>query len=129
MPRSFSRAEQGYAPNTNGTPRVYGPFALDSFTRDDTDLIEWTATVVDWPPDQGLVLAEARVSWNIGYESMQPICGGPRMKDGTPMALKRERVWVPREGPAGKGGVVSGSVTLTVHVAFRTALAAQALAA
>lgn len=103
---------------------VYGPFAVDGFTRHDTSVLAVTLSVESWP--DVLVLAVVTVIWGDGSGARFTVPGAPRNKDGSMRDTVLLRIAVPVErdasGETGKADVTTGSVTVDLRAPAITAL-------
>jgi hypothetical protein len=127
MPKRFSVPLTTYEPNLDGSPRVLPDMSLDEITRNNTDCIDFQATVrPDWAPDT--LLFELQVFWSDGSASGWQVSGGLLKLDGTPETVWTARTYVPREGTGGKASVASGIVRITIHAPFSSAFEAEAKA-
>ncbi len=130
MARSISRQSQIYGPNADGSPKLWGPYSVDSFTKADTSGLRWTATVEGWPADAALLLFSVRLQWSDGTWMAWSIYGGRLNPDGTPMTTISNKVDVPRisdgNGGTQKAEVASGTLSLTSYHAVQTAISLSA---
>lgn len=125
MPRTFSAPAADYAPNPDGTPVTFGPYAVDGFTNRNTNALEWTASVEGWPTDPRIALFRLRCQWDNGDFAEWTINGGRTDQSGNPLSTVKARVYVPQ----GSGNqVASGTMTLTVLAPFRSAFTLAAVA-
>jgi hypothetical protein len=126
MARTFSRGSRNYAAGT------YGPFVVDSFTKNDTHSLRWTFTVEDWDPLADPILTVS-AQWSDGTEFGTTHAGAPVNRDGTPASVVGGSVEVPRvtdaNGNQQKVDVASGAITVTCHAALRTAVTFEAVSA
>jgi len=116
-----------YAPNANGTPRAYGPFAVDSMTRDDTDYLLLTITPDGpWPTANPLVTGA--MTWSDGSGSGFELISPVRNRFGEIMPSFTRSFKVRRIGNENvKSPVISGSLSFLVHAACRVSVRLQAL--
>jgi hypothetical protein len=107
---------------------VYGPFAVDGFTRADTSALTVTMSVENWPDVP--ILAVVTVMWGDGSGARFTVPGRPRNRDGSLRASVVLRIAVPverdQDGVAGKADVASGTVTVDLRAPARTAMTVAA---
>lgn len=118
MARTISRASQVYNTGT------YGPFPVDSLTSANTEALEWTLTVENWPDvPEALVIT---VAWDTGGSISVTYPGNPIGPGGEALAMIRGQVEVPRmvgtDGKPRKRVVTGGTVTARALVQLRTAI-------
>lgn len=124
MPRTFSRPSQLYAAGT------YGPFAIDGFTKNNAEYVEGIFTVENWPAlfDPAVTV---QGEWSNGQPFGASFPGAPVARNGTPATQVSFRAAVPRQagtdGAPTKRDVVSGTITVTLHAALRTAITFRAV--
>lgn len=117
-----------YAPNANGTPRAFGPFAVDGFTRDDTDYMLLTITP-DGPWPTAVPLVTGEMVWGDGSAQGFTLNAPFRSRMGEIMPSFVQRFPVRRTGNDNvKSPVVSGELSFLVHAACRVSVRLQALA-
>lgn len=122
MARTFNRTERLY------TPAVYGPFSVDSFTRNDTDALKLTLTQVDWP--ENVKIMDVTLAWDTGEFAKfdvwltRDINGNIRPSVSFVVSVPRAR----ENGVLQKRGVASGAVTIDLHQSIRTAISLEAIA-
>lgn len=113
MAKTFNLAARNYAAGT------YGPFSVDGFTQSDTDWLELSLTVENWPAGSPVVTGQMR--WDSGDGADFAFHHPTTNRDGTPRTKHTVRVSVPQTSH-GKADVVSGTVTLTLVQPLRTAV-------
>ena len=118
MARVFSRNAQFYNPGT------YGPFNIDSFTKNDMDEIEVTLTVDNWPAVE--TIATLTLSTDSGSSMTVNVPGQPKNRDGTPATVFKVRLGIPTDNGV-KRNVANATLTATVLERFRTAITLQAV--
>ena len=127
MARTFSRASQVY-PAGN-----FGPFSIDSFTKNDANALHLTLTVEAWPDVP--LLATITLSMDNGAQMQVNIPGRPKNRDGTDATSMTIKLGIPADGividgvpqPAVKRDTNSGQISVEVFQPFRTALTLQAV--
>lgn len=118
MARTLTRAQQVYPAGT------YGPFAIDSLTRDDTERIEAILTVVGWPVVSPLMQVE--IAWDTGGKVVFDVGGEQKAPDGTPLTEVRFSVGVPKAAGV-KRQVSGGSFKVTTFAPLTTAITVRAV--
>lgn len=119
MPRSTSIPSQDYAPG------IYGPFAVDGFTKGDVQQLRLVLTVENWLEASPLVIV--RVRWSNGDGADAAFAGGVHYdKAGQVLTEVALIVDVPQDA-GGKANVVSGTVELEAHAPLRTAVTFSAV--
>lgn len=118
MDRTFSRNQQTYPAG------VYGPFSIDSFTRDSANEIVATMTVVGWPVASPLMIVE--LAWDTGGKAVFDVSGPQVDQDGNPLSIVDFRFSIPREGGA-KRQVSGGTVKVTTFAPITTAITLAAV--
>ena len=113
MAKTFTLAARNYAAGT------YGPFSVDSFTQSDTDYLELSLTVENWPAGSPVVTGQMR--WDSGDGADFAVHHPSTNRDGTPRTKHTVRVGVPQT-LQGKAAVTSGTVTMTLAQPIRTAV-------
>jgi hypothetical protein len=125
MPREIASASQVYAPGQ------YGPFSLDSFTRDDADKIEVSATIESWPDVPFVAQITVALEDGSGFSVRVP--GRPKNRDGTDQTTFRCSIGIPVErnrltpGEQRKRDVRSAQAEVEVFESIRTALTVRAV--
>lgn len=118
MARTFSRNQQTYPAGT------YGPFSIDSFTRDDAERLEATMTVVGWPNVSPLLVIE--IAWDTGGKAVFTVEGEQRGIDGNILPEVKFGVSVPKTGGQ-KRDVSGGKVKVTANAPVTTAITFRAV--
>jgi hypothetical protein len=127
MARTFSRAAQNYAPG------VYGPFAINGFTRNDTDAIEVTFTVENWPAptSPGLPVLRATIMWDDGSGAVATWGRAPIGRNGLPLGAVALRSYIQKVGVdrsvVGNGEVTAEVINIAPAARLRTAVTLQAI--
>lgn len=120
MARSISVPAQTYAVGT------YGPYNVDKFSRNNTDALEFTLTVGgDWPAGRSVAVCRVTLVWDIGGGPRWTFFGGPTDQNGNPIALIREKAYLPRESDGvqvRKRDVVAGQITFEAFTPITTAI-------
>lgn len=131
MPRTLSRVSQLYVPSADDTPRIYGPYSVDSFTNATTTGLRWIATVEGWPADPLKLLFKVRLAWDNGGAITSWIFGSPRDQQGnllSQVGATLDLLLVPdANGQLVKAATVGGSIAIEVHTAVQTTLSLEAL--
>jgi hypothetical protein len=122
MPRTLSRASQVYPAGT------YGPFSIDSFTRDDADGVRLTATVEGWPASGTVARIDFRYPGGSG--GMADVPAVPRDRQGNALSTYTFTFYIPRSGAGNaapqKKNFTSAQVTIEILQPIRTALTLEA---
>jgi hypothetical protein len=117
MPRTLTRNSQVYPAGT------YGPFSIDSFTKNDADRIEATLTVEGWPAGD---LAVITMDLPGASACSTTLRGDPRDRAGNPLATVTYRLGPPTvqigNQPPERMDMSGATITVQVLQAFRTAL-------
>lgn len=128
MARTFSRNSQVYPAGT------YGPFSIDSFTRDDTDRIELEMTVENWPDVP--VVAVITITSDIGKRMTINVPGRPKNRDGSDATVFRPVMGIPSDAQVDEQGrllnivkrnMTSASISVVVNQPLRTAITLRAV--
>ena len=127
MPRTLNRASQVYPPGT------YGPFSIDSFTRNNTEYVEAALTVEGWPAVP--VVAVLTLTMDDGSMMTVNVPGEPKNRDGTSASVFVCRLAIPADGvvidgvvqPPTKRDVRGATITATVQQVIQTALTFRAV--
>lgn len=118
MARTFSRNERNYSAGE------FGPFSLDSFTRNDTDMIEVRMSVSSWPIASPLFTI--RIQWDTGeyidFVQSWPVTD----KFGNLLTECIYRANVPQDA-GGKRNVTGGTISGTLFQDIRTAISVAAI--
>lgn len=123
MPRELTRNARDYDPG------VY-EFSVDSFTRDDTEKLQFVMTSNSWPPVvPGQPIMWIRIAWDNGLGSGPSDVTGPATEKGTGVLTDSfsYTIDVPRNGAGEKVAVVGGVVTVELLVPIRCALTLRAI--
>lgn len=117
MPRQLTRASQVYPAGT------YGPFSIDSFTKDDADHVEATLTVENWPAGD---IAQVTLAIPGASSGVAVLRGDPRDRAGNPLTSVVLRMGPPtvriKGQPAARMDMSGATITVVVLQPFRTAL-------
>ena len=127
MARVFSRTSRNYQAGT------YGPFAIDSFTQNDSTGVRLTLTVENWPNVP--VLGVLTLTMDNGAQATINIPGRPKNRDGTDKTVFAPELGIPEDGtfidgvkqPAVKRATTNGSVTVELFQSARTAITFEAI--
>lgn len=124
MARTLSVPQQTFQPGT------YGPYSIDSFTKNNTDYLEVAMTIVNWPVSTDVPvppLFDLQIKWDTGEYASFALVQVPRVdKYGNPEMSALFRSQVPRDA-TGKRSVSGGNATLTVYAAFTSAVTVHAV--
>lgn len=118
MARTFNRNARNYPAG------LFGPFSIDSFTKNDTDVIEVRLSVESWPTASPLLII--KIQWDTG-ESLEFVQDWPvEDKFGNPLTECVYRADVPHVA-SGKRNVVGGTISGELFQPIRTAISVAAL--
>lgn len=115
MARTFSQPSRVYQPGS------YGPFRIDSLTRNDANGLVATFTDEGWP--EGVPLATVTLQWEVnGGTGQQPppatyTLGKPR----APRTQVVMHMGIPQD-EAGPIAITGGRISATVQTALRTTI-------